>query len=124
MTSNGGVVFGGYLTSTFTAGSKSISNSNHDGFVVGLSTTGSVDWIEKVGGSQYDYVWAMAVNNTDYIGATGSFSGSMTHKGVSVSSGGARDVFAWVFDPAGLVDTDGDGAVSYTHLTLPTICSV
>ena len=48
--STGAVVFGGYLTSTFTAGSKSISNSNHDGFVVGLSNSGSVNWVEKVGG--------------------------------------------------------------------------
>ena len=123
VTSNGGVVFGGYLTSTFTAGSKSISNSNHDGFVVGLSTTGSVDWIEKVGGSQYDYVWAMAVNNTDYVGTTGSFSGSMTHKGVSVSSGGARDVFAWVFDPANLVDTDGDGVLDSAPDNCPTVAN-
>ena len=35
----------------------------------------------------------------------------MTHKGVQVSSGGARDLFTWVFDPSGLVDTDGDGVL-------------
>ena len=121
VTSNGGVVYGGYLSSTFTAGSKSISNSNDDGFVVGLSTTGSVNWIEKVGGSQYDYVWAMDVNNSDYVGAAGSFSGSMTHKGVSITSGGYRDVFAWIFDPAGLIDTDGDGVVDSAPDNCPTV---
>lgn len=121
VTSTGAVVFGGYLTSTFTAGSKSISNSNHDGFVVGLSNSGAVNWIEKIGGTQYDYVWAMAVNNSDYVGAAGSFSGSMTHKGVSVSSGGARDVFAWIFDPSGLIDTDGDGVLDSAPDNCPTV---
>ena len=66
--STGAVVFGGYLTSTFTAGSKSISNSNHDGFVVGLSNSGSVNWVEKVGGSQFDYVFDLASNGSDYVG--------------------------------------------------------
>ena len=65
VTSTGAVVFGGYLTATFTAGPKSISNSNHDGFVVGLSNTGSVNWIEKVGGSQYDYDWDSLYNYLD-----------------------------------------------------------
>ena len=68
VTSTGAVVFGGYLTSTFTAGSKSISNSNHDGFVVGLSNAGAVNWIEKIGGTQFDYVWAMAVNTVIMLG--------------------------------------------------------
>ena len=121
VTSTGAVVFGGYLTATFTAGSKSISNSNHDGFVVGLSDAGAVNWIEKIGGSQYDYVFAMDVNTSDYVGAAGSFSGSMTHKGVSVTSGGARDIFAWVFDPAGLIDTDGDGVLDAAPDNCPTV---
>ena len=81
ITSNGGVIFGGYLTATFYAGSKSLSNQNHDGFVVGLSSNGAVDWIERIGGSQFDYVFGMASNSSDYIGVTGAFSGSMTHKG-------------------------------------------
>ena len=121
VTSTGAVVFGGYLTATFTAGPKSISNSNHDGFVVGLSNTGSVNWIEKVGGSQYDYVWAMAINGSDYVGAAGSFSGSMTHKGVSITSSGGRDLFTWVFDPANLIDTDGDGVLDSAPDNCPTV---
>ena len=63
----------------------------------------------------------MAVNNSDYVGAAGSFSGSMTHKGVSVSSGGARDVFAWIFDPSGLIDTDGDGVLDSAPDNCPTV---
>ena len=121
VTSNGAVVFGGIISSTFTAGPKSISNSNDDGFVVGLSTSGSVNWIEKIGGTQYDYVWALATNSSDYVGAAGSFSGSMTHKGVSVSSGGSRDLFAWVFDPSGLIDTDGDGVLDSAPDNCPTV---
>ena len=121
ITSNGGVAFGGYLTTTFYAGSKSLSNQNHDGFVVGLSPNGAVDWIERVGGSQYDYVFAMAANNSDYIGISGSFSGSMTHKGKAVTSGGLRDVYAWVFDPASLKDTDGDGVLDSAPDNCPTV---
>ena len=121
ITSNGGVVFGGYLTATFYAGSKSLSNQNHDGFVVGLSPSGGVDWIERLGGSQYDYVWSVAANNTDYIGVSGSFSGSMTHKGKQVNSGGLRDVYAWAFDPASLKDTDGDGVLDSAPDNCPTV---
>ena len=109
VTSTGSVIFGGYINATFTAGSKTLLNQNHDGFMVGLSPSGSVDWIEKFGGAEYDYVFALATNTTDVVGATGSFSGSFTHKGVAVSSGGLRDVYAWLFDPANLLDSDGDG---------------
>ena len=50
ITSNGGVAFGGFLTSTFYVGSKSLSHQGiYDGFAVGLSPSGAVDWIEKIG---------------------------------------------------------------------------
>ena len=35
--------------------------------------------------------------------------------------GGARDVFAWVFDPAGLIDTDGDGVLDSAPDNCPTV---
>ena len=38
-----------------------------------------------------------------------------------VSSGGARDLFTWVFDPSGLVDTDGDGVLDSAPDNCPTV---
>ena len=121
VTSNGGVVFGGFLTATFYAGSKSLSNQNHDGFAVGLSPNGAVDWIERIGGSGYDYVFSMSLNNSDYIGLAGAFTGSMTHKGKQISSGGNYDLYAWVFDPSSLKDTDGDGVLDSAPDNCPTV---
>ena len=121
ITSNGGVVFGGFLTSTFYAGSKSLSNQNVDGFAVGLSPNGAVDWIERIGGSGYDYVFSMTSNSSDYIGLAGSFTGSMTHKGKQISSGGNYDVYSWVFDPSSLKDTDGDGVLDSAPDNCPTV---
>ncbi|MCH1443506.1 MAG: thrombospondin type 3 repeat-containing protein, partial [Candidatus Poseidoniaceae archaeon] len=121
ITSNGGVVFGGFLTSTFYAGSKSLSNQNVDGFAVGLSPNGAVDWIERIGGSGYDYVFSMASNNSDYVGLAGSFTGSMTHKGKQISSGGNYDIYSWIFDPSSLKDTDGDGVLDSAPDNCPTV---
>ena len=111
VTSNGLVTYGGYFATAFTAGSTTLSPSNHDGYVIGLSSTGSLDWTERVGGSQYDYVWSMSVNMSDYIGIGGSYSGSMTHEGSTLTSTGGRDAYVWVFDPSSLKDSDGDSIV-------------
>ena len=121
VTSNGGVAFGGLITSTFYAGSKSLSNQNYDGFAVGLSPNGAVDWIERIGGTGYDVVFSMASNNSDYLGLAGAFTGSMTHKGTQVTSGGNYDVFSWIFDPSSLKDTDGDGVLDSAPDNCPTV---
>lgn len=111
ITSNGLVVYGGYIIAQHTASSYTLTPSNHDGFVVGLSSSGSAEWVEQIGGSQYDYAWDLAVNFTDAIGVAGSYSGSMTHAGTPVTSTGGRDAFIWAFDPTALKDTDSDSIV-------------
>lgn len=111
ITTTGKVVYGGYMIASHTASSYTLTPSNHDGFVVGLSDSGSAEWAESVGGSQYDYVWDLAVNDTDSIGVSGAYSGSMTHDGTSITSTGGRDAFIWSFDPAALKDTDSDSIV-------------
>ena len=111
VTSTGLVTFGGYFSSAFTVGSTTLNPSNHDGYVVGLSSAGALEWSEKIGGSQYDYVWSMSVNMSDYIGIGGSYSSSMTHDGSTLTSSGGRDAYVWVFDPSSLKDSDGDSIV-------------
>lgn len=111
VTSSGFVVYGGFMTSAHTAGTNTLTPSNHDGIVVGLSSSGAADWVKSIGGSQYDYVWDLAVNSSDAIGAAGSYSGSMTHEGTSVTSSGGRDAFIWSFDPSSLKDSDSDSIV-------------
>ena len=122
VTSNGGVAFGGFLTSTFYVGSKSLSiQGNYDGFAVGLSPNGAVDWIEKLGAGDSELVLSMASNNSDYLGLAGTFVGSFTHKGTQITSGGGADVFAWIFDPSSLKDTDGDGVLDSAPDNCPTV---
>jgi hypothetical protein len=111
VTSTGLVIFSGIFSSAFTVGSTTMSPSNDDGYVVGLSSAGALDWTEKIGGSQYDYVWSMSVNMSDFIGIAGSYSGSMTHDGSTLTSSGVRDAYVWVFDPSSLKDSDGDSIV-------------
>ena len=122
VTSNGGVAFGGFLTSTFYVGSKSLSiQGSYDGFAVGLSPNGAVDWIEKLGAGDNELVLSMASNNSDYLGLAGTFVGSFTHKGTQITSGGGADVFAWIFDPSSLIDTDGDGVLDSAPDNCPTV---
>tara|TARA_B100001113_G_scaffold22050_1_gene16180 strand:- start:41 stop:3394 length:3354 start_codon:yes stop_codon:yes gene_type:complete len=122
VTSNGGVAFGGFLTSTFYVGSKSLSiQGSYDGFAVGLSPNGAVDWIEKLGAGDNELVLSMASNNSDYLGLAGTFVGSFTHKGTQITSGGGADVFAWIFDPSSLKDTDGDGVLDSAPDNCPTV---
>lgn len=122
VTSNGGVAFGGFLTSTFYVGSKSLSiQGSYDGFAVGLSPNGAVDWIEKLGAGDNELVLSMASNNSDYLGLAGTFVGSFTHKGTQITSGGGADVFAWIFDPSALIDTDGDGVLDSAPDNCPTV---
>ena len=98
VTSSGTVAYSGYLTAAHTAGATTMVPSNHDGFAVGLSSTGTLDWTELIGGSQYDYALDMSVNISDYIGISGTYSGSMTHDGNTLTSTGGRDAYVWVFD--------------------------
>ena len=111
VTSTGMVVYGGFLTAAHTAGTTTMVPSNHDGYVVGVSSTGTLDWTETVGGSGYDYVLSMSVNFNDEIGIGGTYSSSMTHDGTTLTSSGARDAYVWVFDPTSLQDSDGDSIV-------------
>lgn len=111
VTSSGTVAYSGYLTAAHTAGATTMVPSNHDGFAVGLSSTGTLDWTELIGGSQYDYALDMSVNISDYIGISGTYSGSMTHDGNTLTSTGGRDAYVWVFDPASLKDSDSDSIV-------------
>jgi len=111
VSSSGMVAFGGYLLQAYNVGTTTLVPSNHDGYVIGLSSSGVLDWTEQIGGSQYDYVWSMSVNMSDYIGVGGSYSGSMTHDGSTLTSSGGRDSYVWVFDPATLKDSDGDSIV-------------
>ena len=77
VTSTGQVIYGGYFSAAFTAGSTTMSPSNHDGYAVGISSSGAVDWTERIGGSQYDYVWSMTVNMSDFVGIVWHLTGEM-----------------------------------------------
>jgi hypothetical protein len=111
VTANGMVVYGGFITASHAFDTITLSPANHDGYLAALSSSGSIDWAEKIGGSQYDYVWDLAVNMTDGIAASGSYSGSMTHDGTTITSTGGRDTFVWAFDPTVLTDSDSDSIV-------------
>jgi hypothetical protein len=93
-----------------TGGSQSATSSGYyDGVVGGLSANGAWDWMATTGGSDYELITAMTVNETDYITVGGGLAGTMTKGSLSfTSSGNGWDAMTWSFDPAGMKDSDSD----------------
>jgi len=108
--STGDVILGGSYGNSVNYGSKSVSsNGMIDSWLMGVSSTGSVKWLDSVGGSSNDYTFGVAVNASDIIAHAGGFAQTLTIGSDSITSAGGLDVFIRSFDPTGVVDTDGDG---------------
>ena len=108
--STGVVVLGGSYENSVTYGGKSVtSNGAIDSWIMGVSSSGSVKWIDSIGGSSNDYTFGVARNSSDIIAHAGGFAQTLTVGSDSITSAGGLDVYIRAFDPAGVIDTDGDG---------------
>ena len=111
VTSSGLVIFSGLFASAYTAGSTFLNPVNLDGYVIGISSSGALEWSEQIGSPQNDYIFSMGVDMNDVVGVGGAYAGTITHDGTSLTSTGGFDLFVWVFEPAALKDSDNDSIV-------------
>ncbi len=94
-----------------TGGSQSATSSGYyDGVVAGLTSNGAWDWMTTTGGSDYELITSLAVNESDYITAAGGLIGTMTKDSLSYTSpsNNGWSAMVWSFDPAGMKDADSD----------------
>ncbi len=81
------------------------SSGNDDGFLVKLQPDGQLDWVNTVGGSEFDRYTASAADPQGNVYAIGSFQDVVDldpgNAILSTSSAGQRDFFLQKFNPAG-----------------------
>ena len=97
----GNICVVGSFTGSATFGGVTLNSGGRDIFVVKYDRAGGVLWARKAGGSGEDVGAGVAVDRAGNIHVTGSFSGSATFGGVTLNSGGGRDVFVAKYDRAG-----------------------
>ena len=82
-----------------------------DGYIARISSDGDWDWIESIGGSDYDYSMSMAASDQGRIASTGGFAASVTKGSTTISSTASLDLFVWEVDPLLNKDSDDDGVI-------------
>lgn len=80
---------------------SSAGNANYDGYVVKYLPNGTVDFAISIGGLFNDYINAIHVCDDGHFHVTGSFEGSMTVQGQTVTGGMGANVFVARFDNNG-----------------------
>lgn len=100
---NGNCYVSGYFTQTATLGTNSIvSAGNEDVYLAKYSSNGEVLWVKRVGGSDYDNAYSVAVDATGNAYVTGYFTRTVTFGDKSLSSNNnSRDIFITKFNSAG-----------------------
>ncbi|XLQ20730.1 MAG: SBBP repeat-containing protein [Candidatus Moraniibacteriota bacterium] len=89
------------------------SHGSRDIFITKYNADGSYDYTYTMGGSSYDYGYGIAVDSSDNIYMTGSFSGTVdfnqTGSGASDThtNNGSRDIF--------ITKYNADGSYDYTY---------
>jgi hypothetical protein len=99
---NGNVYLTGIFYQNLTIGNTTLSNSGGaDIFLVKYDKNGSFLWLKKAGGSGYDVVEEIEVDSSGNIYMTGYFYGTADFNNLSLTSGGASDVFLAKYDTNG-----------------------
>ena len=84
----------GYFDDTATFGSYSLTSSGDaDIFVAKIDTLGNWQWAIQAGGSEWDYGYAIKIDDTRNCYVTGSFRSTATFGSYSLTSSGGFDIF-------------------------------
>jgi Ca2+-binding RTX toxin-like protein len=101
----GNVYVGGGFYGTTTMGSFTFSttspNTDADGFVAKLDSTGNVAWARRMGGSLLDSVYNVAVDSGGNVYVDGAFEGMAAFGRTTLTSVGGDDGFVAKLDSAG-----------------------
>jgi hypothetical protein len=91
----------GMFTGTAQIGGATLTGvGGFDVYVAKLDATGDVEWVRAMGGAGYDSVHGVAVDTAGNVYAAGSFTGSATFAGQSLSAVGDQDAFVAKLDAA------------------------
>jgi hypothetical protein len=99
---NGNVVITGYFTSTIDLGGGVLSAvvaGVHSTFVGKYSSSGAHVWSERFGGTAGLDSMGIATDGTGNVLLTGSFAGTASFSGQSLTCAGSTDVFLLRLDP-------------------------
>jgi cysteine-rich repeat protein len=100
--SAGSVLLTGYFEGTADFGGGPLSCAGgHDAFAVKLDAQGQHLWSRRLGGTNYDYGYGIAVDSAGNVLLTGYFLGTADFGGGPLSSAGSNDVFAVKLDTQG-----------------------
>src|SRR5262249_49709542 len=77
------------------------SGSGFDGLVATYSAAGAPPRAQRMGGTQDDYAFGVAVNATGTVYVTGGFSGTATFGAGTLTSVGDSDIYLTTLDSAG-----------------------
>ena len=89
-------------TATFAVGVSLTSVGGNDAFVARCNSSGTLQWVRSAGGTNNDYGRGIAVDVSGNVYATGSYSGTATFSGVSLTSAdGSDDVFIAKYNSIG-----------------------
>jgi hypothetical protein len=118
VTSKSEVVFSGYGQNTFTGGTKAVTpKGNYDGFLGGLTASGSWSWLDVTNSNDYEVNLGLAVNDSDILAAAGAFANvnpaTISKGGTTITSSGGWDTYVWSIDPSLKADSDNDGIPDY-----------
>ncbi len=95
-----------YITGNFTYntsfGSFTLSTSGgNDMFVVKMSTNGDFIWAKKAGGNSQDRGYGIAIDASDNVYVTGTFTQSATFKNTTITNSGNHSTFLAKYDSNG-----------------------
>lgn len=130
VSTSGNCYITGNFSNTVTFGSTSLSSSGgNDIFIVKYDKNGNVIWAKKAGGSRQDRGYGIAIDATENVFVTGSFTSSAKFKSTTITNTGKMSTFLakynsggtfqWVkasgnccdTTQAGSVALDGDGNI-------------
>jgi len=109
---NGDVFITGSFSPSMDIGTDSVNSAGYkDGYIAHITSDGDWDWIESIGGTDYDYSFAIAASDQGRIASTGAFAASVTKGSTTISSTSSLDLFVWEVDPILNKDSDDDGVI-------------
>lgn len=81
----------------------SVSNNNYDIFLAKYTHDGTLAWVQSAGGSTYDGASSIAVDATENVYITGSYSGTATFGSTATTSTGFYDIFVAKYNSSGVL---------------------
>lgn len=82
-------------------GSTLTSAGSNDIFLVKLDSSGNHTWSKRFGNANQDHVTSLATDSSGNVIITGTFSGTLSFGGTSLTSAGGNDIFVAKFDSSG-----------------------